>query len=127
VIGCTPKAKVEAEMLVDAVGNLRTAGNQEKARHLPALEAVPCSDAAACEAKKICVAFAKKTIAGTQMMAVVQRGLGDVKAGRLDAKDPAAGALYARLDEASKALKEGEDALLRCDEKMMALKRAAAR
>lgn len=122
-LGCTPRDKEEAATLITAVERVRAAPNEAKASQVPALEAAPCSDASLCETKKECVTFAKSTVQGLALKAEVERALADVKSGKLKADDPAAQALPGKLDDASRALKDGEAALLRCDERLVRLKR----
>lgn len=123
VSGCKPSAKEDASLLIAAVAKLRATPDAEKAPLVPTLEAVPCSLPAVCDAKKDCVTYAKAAVTGHTFTVEVAQGLADVKSGKLRADDPAAQALYPKLDESAKAIREAEAALIRCDEKILQLKR----
>jgi hypothetical protein len=120
---CTPRGKEETAMLARAVDRVRSAPESDKTAAAAALEAVPCDEQQAiCDVKAECVVFAKKTVAGLARKSEVERTLADVQAGKLAPTDPAAEALAGKLDEASALLKEGEAALVECDQRLAHLK-----
>lgn len=110
-------------MLIAAVGRVRSAPEASKAESVGVLKAVPCDEPSICEVKTECVAFAEKTVAGLALKTQVERTLADVKAGKVAAGDPAAQALSGKLDDASRLLREGEASLVKCDERLVHLKR----
>jgi hypothetical protein len=129
VCGCTPRSKAadETTLLVAAVDRVRAAPNENKAATVPTLEAVPCTVDAVCATKRLCVEFAKRTVDGIALKTEVEKSLADVKAGKLAPDSEAAQSLYGKLDESAKALKEGEAALLKCDQELQRLKRGGER
>lgn len=121
--GCKPSVKEDAALLIAAVEKMRATPDEGKGSLVSTLEAVPCTAPAVCDAKKDCVAYARAAVTGHTFKVEVERGLADVKSGKLRADDPAAQALFQKLDESAKAIKEAEAALIRCDEKVLQLKR----
>ncbi len=122
-LACTPRGKEETAMLIAAVDRVRSAPEASKGEAVAPLKAVPCDEPSICEVKAECVAFAEKTVAGLALKTEVERTLVDVKAGKVAAADPAAQALPGKLDDASRLLREGETSLVKCDERLVHLKR----
>ena len=122
-LACTPRGKEETAMLIAAVDRVRGAPDASKSDAVAPLKAVPCDEPSICEVKKECVAFAEKTVAGLALKTEVERTLAAVTAGKLAAADPAAQALPGKLDDASRLLREGEASLVKCDERLVHLKR----
>ncbi len=123
--GCPSRDREEADLLSRAVEQLRAAPNEKKGELLPLLASVPCGAKATCDAKAQCLEFAEKTAAAMERKAEAERGLADVKAGRVDKESAAAGALFGKLDESLRLLREGQDALAKCDDALVRLRRAA--
>lgn len=121
---CTRPEQEESTQLVSAVDRFRAASNQDKASALAPIVSAPCgSDPTICDAKHDCVTFGERTVEGLRLKAEAEVQVADVVSGKLAKDDPVATALPGKLDDASRNLTEGEAALLRCDEKLMQLKR----
>lgn len=119
--GCST-TRQEARSVIEAVDRFRKAENPQKPDLADALAKVPCSDADVCAARDACVKSASATARGLRLQHEVEDGLAQIKAGTLDKTDPKAIALGPKLDDADKALAEGNAALEACDEKLTPLR-----
>jgi hypothetical protein len=114
--------KREAMSLLAAVDRYRQAPMGSKAAPEAVLEKLGCGDAEVCAARDACLAAARPTIRGIALKDKVQSALDDLQAGRIT-RDQAAGMdLSKSLDEASRAIEEGQANMASCDAKVTALR-----
>jgi len=76
-----------------------------------------------CETKRACSAVSEPTSRALTLKYEVERGLANVRAGKLAADSHEAQALPDKLEEAARLLEQGHAAVSDCDEKLTALKR----
>jgi hypothetical protein len=121
LFACTSPAKQEARSLVGAVDRFHKAENPDKPAAADALEKLPCTDEEVCAAKEACVK-------GTSPMAKALRKQREVEQaiaafdGSIPKDDPRARALPAELDEVDRLMRESQDAMPACDEKITSLR-----
>lgn len=122
-LGCDGEKRQEAERLVVAVERFRRADNPGKPAAVDALRGVPCSASDVCRARDACLASAEATAKALRLKSEVEQGLAALERGALAKDSPEAQALPEKLDDAESLLKEGFEALPKCEEEITALKR----
>ena len=123
LLACTSAGKSEAASLSVAVERYRMANNASKGGTADALDKTACSVPDVCETKRLCVAVSDPTSRALALKNEVERGLSDVRTGKLASDSPKARELPDKLEEAARLLEAGHAALPECDGKLMALKR----
>jgi hypothetical protein len=104
--GCTRPARTDdAPRVVRAIELLRDAPNDEKAPHLRALVAEPCSSPDVCVLKELCVGAYERHVRALDAQRTIQHGL---RAGAASAD------LQALLERTADDLARARDAAQRC-------------
>jgi hypothetical protein len=112
---CSGAGKREAAALVASVDRFLHASGPSTAAQAKAVSDVPCTDARVCEAKQICVAAVDPTAKAIELKDEVDQRLGEIQAAKLAPDSPEARALPAKLDDATRLLKEGHDKMQACE------------
>jgi len=118
---CTTTAKQEARSLVAAVDRYHKAENTEKPAAADELEKVSCTDDEVCDAKSACVKSASAMAKALRKQHDVETKIAAFD-GSIPKDDPGAQALPGQLDEVDRLMKESQDAMPACDEKITALR-----
>ena len=121
VLGCS-SPRPEVASLVTGVDRFHRASNDERPARADALARVACQDREVCAAKALCVEATTATGAALRLKREAEAMLAEVELGTKDAQDPAVAALPAKLDQASKLLKKGHDAMPACDHEILVLR-----
>jgi hypothetical protein len=121
IVACTVPGRREAAALEDAVDRFRRAESSQRAWQARQVGALPCSDAAVCEAKRVCVAAIEPTAEALAIKDEVTARLGDLEHKRLAPDAPEAQALPEKLDQATRLLGEGRAKMADCDSRLVAL------
>jgi hypothetical protein len=121
LVACS-HAKEEARALVGAVDAYRMADNAHKGSAASAIETIDCTDAEVCAAKDACLKSARPTAKGLAIKDQVAKKFDDLEARRIAADADIAQTLPGQLDEASRLMAEGHDALAVCDQRVTALR-----
>ena len=123
LVACTGAGKHEAAALTDAVDRFRAANSEaSRTATVESLTALACSDAKVCDAKRTCVEAIEPTAMALSLKDQVTLKLGDLEAARLAPDASEAQALPAKLDEASRLLREGHKKMDECDTKLTDLR-----
>lgn len=122
VAACESPKQREGASLTTAVERFRQAENVEKPARVEAVKAVACTAPEVCTAKAACLAAIEPTAKALSLKAEVERALSDLGSGKLARGSPEAEALPKKLDEAEALLKQGRDAMPRCDEALGGLR-----
>lgn len=118
---CTSPGKQEARSLVAALDHYHKAENPEKPAAADEIEKVACSDEEVCAAKDACVKATSAMAKGLRKQHDVQSAIAQFD-GPVPSTDPRALTLPAQLDEADRLMRESQDAMPSCDEKITALR-----
>ncbi len=117
-VACGGSAKREASALSDAVDRYRRATSATSAVEGAAVAAVACTDPQVCDAKRACAAAAEATERAVALKEEVGHRLADIEGARLAPNSAEAQALPAKLDEASRLLREGRTNMEDCDKRL---------
>jgi hypothetical protein len=121
-IACGSPAKREAMALADAVDRFRHANGASSVAQAAAVAAVPCSDSGVCDARNACVQAVDPTARALALKDEVTLKLADLEAARLSPDSPEAQALPAKLEDASRLLREGHAKMGACETKLTDLR-----
>jgi hypothetical protein len=115
---CAGPGKSEAIALTHAVDKFLHAAGPAGTAEAQAVAAVSCTDERVCDAKQVCVGAIDPTAKSMALKDEVSQRLADIEAHRLTPDSPAAQALPAKLDEASRLLRDGHDRMAVCETKL---------
>lgn len=121
-VGSCTTTHQDARSVIEGVDRFRRAENAQKPELADALAKLPCADSEVCATKDACVSSAASTARGLRLQKEVEDTLAQVKKGTLPASDPKATSLGAKLDDADRALAQGNQALVDCDQKLTRLR-----
>ncbi|MGD0676909.1 MAG: hypothetical protein ABSC94_15960 [Polyangiaceae bacterium] len=119
---CTGAARRETSALFEAVDHYRRAAEPSKASQGQALIGLVCTDAAVCEAKRVCSEAVEPTTRALQLKSEVTARMLDLEQKRLAPGAPEAEALPAKLDEAAHLLEVGRAKMTECERRLADLR-----
>jgi hypothetical protein len=115
---CTAAGKRETVALTSAVDGFLHASGPTAIAQAQAVGTVACTDDRVCAAKKICVDAIDPTARAMSLKDEVSQRLADIEAAKLAPNSPEASALPAKLDDASRLLREGHDKMQACEKSL---------
>jgi hypothetical protein len=122
VFSCTNPARQEARSLVEAVDRYHKAENPEKPAAADALEKVACTDEEVCAAKEACTKAAAAMANGLRKQEHAAGAINAMSDGSLAKNDPSVLAAALEVEEADQLMRQGNDAMPACDDKIAALR-----
>ena len=118
---CTGSDKRETAALEEAIDRYRHSQSPSRTDLALAVAAVPCTEAAVCEAKTACLAGIEPTNRALLLKDEVASRIGDLEHKRITADAPEAQALPGKLEEATRLLEIGRTKMADCEKRLIDL------